>query len=137
MALTVCGGVASVSGWRWGSWVGGSSSERRRSWSRRRPAGVWEPAPAGRGTVEHGPDQFEAGVLAGKPADHLHPPARLAEGAFNEIGVARPGPVLAWEAQVHRERLAVGQQRTYRRRVGIAPAGGEGIDAFLHVGHRV
>src|ERR1043166_5755321 len=101
MALTVFGGASRVSGRRWGSWVGGSSSNRRRSWSRCRPGGVMvKPAPAGRSAVEHGPDQFEAGVLAGQAADHFHPATRFAEGAFDEIGVPHPGPVLAWEAQV-------------------------------------
>ena len=46
--------------------------------------GHGEPAPAGRGAVEHRPHQLEAGVLAGQPADDLDPAAGLAEGAFDD-----------------------------------------------------
>lgn len=44
--------------------------------------GHGEPAPACRGPVEHGPDQGQAGLLAGEPADDLDAAAGLAEGAI-------------------------------------------------------
>jgi hypothetical protein len=49
--------------------------------------GHGEPAPTGGGAVEHRAHQFEAGVLAGQPADHLDPPPRLPERALDEVGV--------------------------------------------------
>ena len=45
--------------------------------------GHGEPAPSGRGAIEHCPHQRQAGVLAWQPADDLHPPARFPEGAFD------------------------------------------------------
>jgi hypothetical protein len=56
------------------------------------------------GPVKHGPDQRQAGALAGKPADDLHAPAGLAEGALDEVRVTDPVPVVGREPQVHRER---------------------------------
>src|SRR5205807_10037507 len=66
-------------------------------WSQQLPAqvlqqpqpgrGHGEPAPAAGGAVEHGPHQRQAGVLAGKPADHLDPAAGLAKGALDEVGM--------------------------------------------------
>ena len=53
--------------------------------------GHGEPAPAGRGAVEHRPDQGQAGVLAGQAADDLDPAAGLAEGAFDEVRSGAPG----------------------------------------------
>ena len=47
------------------------------------------------------------------------------------------GPVLAREPQVDGQRVAVGEQAVHRRRVGVAPAGGERVDAGLHELHRV
>ena len=44
-------------------------------------------APAAGGAVEYGPHEVQAARFAGQPADHLHPPAGLTEGAFDEVGV--------------------------------------------------
>ena len=117
---------------RCGSRVGGSCMLRRRSCSNRSPAGViGEPAPPGRGAVERRPHQRQAGVLAGQPADHLDPAARLAEGAFDEVGVAHPGPVLARKPQVDGQRVAVVEQAAHRRRIRVAPACGERVRSWL------
>src|SRR6185312_11244517 len=43
-------------------------------------AGHGQPAPAAGGPVQHGPDQGQAGGLAGEPADDLGAAAGLAEG---------------------------------------------------------
>src|SRR4051812_41790440 len=56
--------------------------------------------PASTGSVQHCPHESEAGPLAGKPADHLDPPAGLAEGALDEVGVADAGVVAGGEPQV-------------------------------------
>jgi hypothetical protein len=40
-------------------------------------------APAAGGPVQHGPDQGEAGGLAGEPPDDLGAPAGLAEGPLD------------------------------------------------------
>jgi hypothetical protein len=45
------------------------------------------PRPAVAGLVQHRPYQRQAGPLAGEAADDLHPPAGLAEGALDEVGV--------------------------------------------------
>jgi hypothetical protein len=59
-----------------------------------RSRGHAESAPATAGSVKHRPDQRQAGALAGEPADDLGAPAGLAEGPFDEVGVADPVPVL-------------------------------------------
>ena len=41
------------------------------------------------------PDERQAGALTGEAADHLDPPAGLAEGALDEIGVPDAVPVLS------------------------------------------
>jgi len=69
-----------------------------------RSRGHGESAPAAAGSVKHRPDQRQAGALAGEPADDLHAPAGLAEGALDEVRVTNPAPVLGREPQVHRER---------------------------------
>jgi hypothetical protein len=61
-----------------------------------------EPAPALGDAVEHRPDQRQAALLSGQPADHLDPAAGLAEGALDQVGVADALAVLAGEAQVDR-----------------------------------
>jgi hypothetical protein len=66
-----------------------------------------EPAPALGGAVEHRPDQRQAALLSGQPADHLDPAAGLAEGALDQVGVADALAVLAGEAQVDQERVEV------------------------------
>ncbi len=102
---------------RCGSWVGGSNSCRRSSCSSRDPAGVMAmPAPAAGGAVEHGPHQAEAAGLAGQPADDLHPPAGLAEGAFDEVGVPDPLMVLDGQTQIAGQLLSVREQALDRRR---------------------
>src|SRR5660397_41965 len=62
--------------------------------------GHGEAAPAAAGPVQDRPDQRGAAVLAGQPADDLHPAAGLAKGPFDEVGVPDPIPVLPGEAQV-------------------------------------
>jgi hypothetical protein len=47
-----------------------------------------DPSPAYTGPVQHGPDQRQAGVLAGQPPDHLDPAPALAEGPLQEVRVA-------------------------------------------------
>ena len=42
-------------------------------------------APAAGGAVQHGPEQGEAGGLAGEPADDLGAAAGLAEGPLDEV----------------------------------------------------
>ena len=93
--------------------------------------GHGEPAPSGRGAIEHCPHQRQAGVLAWQPADDLHPPARFPEGAFDEVGVPDAVAVLARESQVDGQRLAVSEQGSHRRRVRVAPALGERVDVLL------
>ena len=80
---------------------------------------------------------FEAAVLAGQAADHLDPTAGLAEGAFDEVRVPHPGPVLTREPQVHRQRVAVDEQAPHRGRIGVAPTLFERVDPLLHVPDRV
>ena len=77
--------------------------------------GDGEPAPSGRGAIEHCPHQRQAGVLAWQPADDLHPPARFPEGAFDEVGVPDAVAVLARESQVDGQRLAVSDSRSASR----------------------
>jgi hypothetical protein len=47
-----------------------------------------EPTPALGRPVQHRPDQAEAALLTGQPADHLYPAASLAEGALGQVGGA-------------------------------------------------
>jgi hypothetical protein len=46
-------------------------------------AGHGQAAPAAGGAVQHGPDQGQAGGLAGEPADDLGAAAGLAEGPLD------------------------------------------------------
>src|SRR6516162_9064530 len=62
--------------------------------------GHGQAAPAAGGAVQHGPDQGEAGGLAGEPADDLGAAAGLAEGPLDEVGVPDPVVVLGGEPQV-------------------------------------
>jgi hypothetical protein len=43
-----------------------------------------EAAPTAAGPIEHGPDQRQAGGLAGEPADDLDATAGFPEGAFDD-----------------------------------------------------
>src|SRR5690348_15219744 len=64
--------------------------EQRAAQVLQQPQAVWghgQAAPAGRGPVEDGPDEGKAAGLAGQPSDDLDPPAGLAEGALDEVGV--------------------------------------------------
>ena len=54
---------------------------------RRRDA---HPMPVLRRAVEYRPERRETAALAGQSADDLHSTPRLAEGAFDEIGVPDP-----------------------------------------------
>jgi hypothetical protein len=99
--------------------------------------GHGEPAPPGRGAVEHRPHQLEAGVLAGQPTDDLDPAPSLAEGALDEVRVPHPGPVLTREPQVHRQRVAIVEQAPHSRRIRVAPTLFEHIEPLLHVRDRV
>ena len=76
-------------------------------------------------------------MLTGQSADHFDPAAGLPEGAFDEVGVPDPHPVLPREPQVDRQRVALGEQTAHCCGVGVAPALGERIDAPLGDGHRV
>ncbi len=71
--------------------------------------GDGEAAPAAGGPVENRPHETDAAGLAGQPADDLGAAAGLAEGAFDEVGVADARPVLTGETQVHGQRLMIGQ----------------------------
>ena len=106
---------------RCGSRVGGSCTLRRRSCSNRSPAGSWRTAQARRGRVP--PHQRQAGVLAGQRPITLTGGASR-EGAFDEVGVAHAGPVLARKPQVDGQRVAVVEQAAHRRRIRVAPACG-------------
>ena len=87
-------------------------------------------APPGGGPVEDGPDQRQAAGLAGQPADDLDAAAGLAEGALDEVGV--PDPVISarGEAQVDGQAVGSVSRALDRGGVGVAPAGGELVDAL-------
>ena len=87
--------------------------------------GHGQPAPAAAGTVEHRPHQRQARTLAGEPADDLHAPASLTEGALDEVRVPDAAPVLGREAQVHRQRREVVGDAADRGRVAGLPLRGE------------
>jgi len=80
-------------------------------------AGHGQAAPASGGPVQDGPDQGEAGGLAGEPADHLGAAAGLAEGRLDEVGVPDPVMVLSGEPQLGGEPFMIGEQALHRRRV--------------------
>src|SRR5664280_3040906 len=140
------GTAASESGDAWGGFL---TDPRRRGGAGRRPRGpaqvVQQPqpggghgeaAPATAGPVQDRPDQRGAAVLAGQPADDLHPAAGLAKGPLDEVGVPDPIPVLPGEAQVDGEVVAAVEQAAHRRRIGVAPAAGEAVDPVLDVPDR-
>lgn len=62
--------------------------------------GHGHPSPASAGSVEDGPYERQAGAFAWEPVDHLDPPAGLAKGALDEVGVAEALVVLDGEEQV-------------------------------------
>ena len=99
---------------RCGSWVGESNSCRRRSCSSRDPAGVMASRASRGRRGQHSPHQAEAAGLARQPADDLHPPAGLAEGALDEVGVPDPLMVLDGQAQI------AGQLRSVREQTPTA-----------------
>jgi hypothetical protein len=70
-------------------------------------SGLLDPSPSPRGTVQHSPAQRGAGGLAGQPADHLHPPAGLAEGALDQIRVPGARPIGLGQAQVGEQGVLV------------------------------
>ena len=72
--------------------------------------GHGQTSPAAGGPVEHGPDQGEAGGLAGAPADDLDPSAGLAEGALDEVGVPDAMVVFGGEPQAGGQAYPVGEQ---------------------------
>ena len=123
-----------------GRWigVGGSSSWWRRSASSRVPVGVMvmprQPREA-RSSTAH--TRLRQRRFAGQPADHLHPAAGLAEGAFDEVGVPDPAVVLDRETQVAGQLFAIGEQALDRGRVGAGVLLGEGVDAPLHGGDQL
>ena len=127
MALTFSGRSSSpvVVTVRVRSWRGGSNSERRRSCSSRSPSLVMaRPRQPREARVQHGPDQAQAGGLAGEPADDLGAAAGLAEGPLDEVGMPDAVVVLRGEPQVGGQALAVGEQAFHRRRVGRGVLGG-------------
>lgn len=66
-----------------------------------------EAAPAFARAIEDGPDQRDAAVLSRQAADDLHPAARLAEGALEQIGVADAQAVGDREVEVRGERVEI------------------------------
>src|SRR5689334_19893388 len=62
--------------------------------------GHGQAAPAAGGAVQDGPDQGEAGGLAGEPADDLGAAAGLAEGPLDEVRMPDAVVVLCGEPQV-------------------------------------
>jgi hypothetical protein len=72
--------------------------------------------------------------LARQPADHFDAAAGLADGAFDEVGVADAVPVLSREAQVDGQCLPVVEQAPYSGRVGRGVGGREGVDTLLGKG---
>ncbi len=83
--------------------------------------GLLYASPSTAGPVEHGPHERQAGAFAGEPADDLHPPAGLAEGAFDEVGVPDAAMVLSREPPVGEEVLEVVLEAVDRCRVELAP----------------
>src|SRR6266496_799045 len=73
-------------------------------------AGHGQAAPAAGCPVQDGPDQGEAGGLAGEPADDLGAAAGSAEGPLDEVRMPDPVVVLSGEPQVGGEPSAVGEQ---------------------------
>lgn len=80
-------------------------------------AGHGQAAPAAGGPVEDGPDQGEAGGLAGQAADDLGAAAGLAEGPLDEVGMPDAVVVLSGEPQVGGQPFAVSEQAFHRGRV--------------------
>src|SRR6266699_3617097 len=62
--------------------------------------GHGQAAPAAGGTVQDGPDQAQAGGLAGQAADDLGAAAGLAEGPLDEVRMPDPVVVPGGEPQV-------------------------------------
>ena len=93
-------------------------------------------APAPAGPVQHRPHQRQAAGLAREAADHLHPPAGLAEGALDEVGVTDPLPVLAGETQMHGEGGEVVAQAGHRLGIQLAVTVGELPGPAGGLGHR-
>ncbi len=94
--------------------------------------GHGHPSPASAGSVEDGPYERQAGAFAWEPVDHLDPPAGLAKGALDEVGVAEALVVLDGEEQVGEQAGQVLVQAGHGggeppaeagREVGRAPAG--------------
>src|SRR5215218_6491233 len=116
----LCGGRDGLGGWI-GGWGGQVTAEvleePRGGW------GVGQAAPALARAVEDCPDQPEARPFAGEPTDDLGPPAGLAEGALQQVGVADPLPVLGGEPQMHRELGERGGQAGNRGWVEVLVAG--------------
>src|ERR671919_767286 len=91
-------------------------------------------APAAAGAVQHGPHQAGGAALAGGAPDALAPPAGLAEGALDEVGVTDTRPVPGREAQVGGQALGVRHKALDR---GGEPRGvgrGELVGATAGVG---
>ena len=82
--------------------------------------------PTRAGSVQHRPDQREAGVLSGQSTDDLDPAPALAEGALQEVAVPDPLPVLLGKVEVGGQRAEVGVQAVDGARVAGAPLLREG-----------
>ena len=72
-----------------------------------------------------------------RPMTGLHSPPRLAQGAFDEIGVPDPLRVLTWESQVCRQGLDVAEQALDRGGIERLVVLGEGVDATGHLADRI
>jgi hypothetical protein len=75
-------------------------------------------APAAGGPVQDGPDQGQAGGLAGQAADDLGAAEGLAEGPLDEVQMPDAMVVFSREPQIGGQPFAVGEQALHRRRVG-------------------
>src|SRR5205823_10793437 len=94
-------------------------------------------APAAGGTVQDGPDQGEAGGLAGQAADDLGAAAGVAEGPLDEVGVPDAVVVFSGEPQVGGQALVVGEQALHRRWVGRCVFGGQLGDPVIDEFHQL
>jgi hypothetical protein len=90
-----------------------------------RLGGHGEPAPALGCPVQDRPDQRQAALLAGQPADDLDPAAGFPEGPLDQVGMPDALTVLRREQQVDHERVEVVGHAGGRGGVQRLPLGDE------------